>query len=433
MKRGIVNYLPGFPEISRRMFAAMAVLILGMVTALAFTPTPELTDERVDVVEILQLPSGQPLNQGHEIYVREERIAQGEQLDHLLVRLGVTDNEARRYVLRAPETQILHRQLVPGRMVDAKVHADGSLVSLYFPLNGGENGMLIKRRNGRLTARETARQYETRLMMKSGEIRHSLFGATDSLGIPDGIAIQLAEVFSGDIDFHRDLRQGDRFSLVYEMRYLHGKPANPGRILAAEFVNAGKTYQAFYFTHKDGSGGYYNARGEHLKKAFLRSPLAFSRVTSGFSLRLHPILGTWREHKGIDYGAPTGTPVRATGNGVVQFIGNRGGYGNLILLTHRGNYQTAYAHLSRFAGSLKQGSRVSQGDTIGYVGRTGWATGPHLHYEFRVQGRAVNPLSIAMPNNIPLTKAQKADFEQESAPLQTRIALLKEMHTAHFE
>ncbi|MDR0233575.1 MAG: M23 family metallopeptidase [Zoogloeaceae bacterium] len=430
--QSIVNHLPGFPEAPRRLLAVAGVFVLSMVTALAFTHQPEYPEGHIEVVEALNLPAGEPLDQGDEIYVREERIIRGEQLDHLLVRLGVTDNDSRKYVLRAPETQILHRQIVPGRVVEARVRADGSLLRLYFPLNGGENGMVVEEWDGRLTAYESARKYETRQVMKSGEIRYSLFGATDEVGIPDNIAIQMAEIFSGDIDFHRDLRQGDRFSLIYEMRYLHGKPAGAGRILAVEFTNVGKTHQAFYFMHKDGSGHYYNARGERLKKAFLRSPLEFSRVTSGFSLRFHPILKTWREHKGVDYGAPTGTPVRATGDGVVQFIGPRGGYGNLVVLSHAGHYQTAYAHLSRFA-SLKQGSRVSQGDTIGYVGSTGWSTGPHLHYEFRVQGQPINPLSIKLPTSIPLTPAQKIEFQRESAELQARIALLKDMPVARFE
>jgi len=433
MKRSIVNYLTAFPEIPRRLLAVIAVSVLGMVTALAFTPQPEHLEDRVEVVEMLKLPLADPLAQGDEIYIREERIVRGEQLDHLLVRLGVTDGDSRRNILRSPKTKILHRQLVPGRVVDARVRGDGTLVSLYFPLNGGENGMLIEENDGSLTVLEGARPYETRQIMKSGEIRYSLFGATDSLGIPDSIAIQMAEIFSGDIDFHRDLRKGDRFSLVYEMRYLNGKPAIAGRILAAEFVNAGKSYQAFYFAHGDGKGGYYNAEGGRLKKAFLRSPLEFSRMTSGFAMRFHPIHKTWREHKGVDYGAPTGTPVRATGDGVVQFVGEKGGYGKLIVLAHAGKYQTAYAHLSRFASSLKQGGRVSQGDTIGYVGSTGWSTGPHLHYEFRVQGQAVNPLSVAVPVSIPLEAKQKAAFQRESANLQMAIALLKNTPVALFE
>ncbi|MCL2076161.1 MAG: M23 family metallopeptidase [Betaproteobacteria bacterium] len=432
MKRDIINHL--LSEVSHRMLAVVGVLVLalGMVTALAFTPAPVSPEDRVEVVETLKLTLGNPLDQGDEIYAREERIVRGERLDQLLSRLGITDNDARAYFLRSPETAVLHRQLVPGRVVNARVGGDGSLFSLYFPLNGGENGLIIEEEDGRLKARETARQYETRQIMKSGEIRYSLFGATDSLGIPDSIAVQMAEIFSGDIDFHRDLRKGDRFSLVYEMRFLHGKPASAGRILAVEFINAGRTYQAFYFAREDGAS-YYNGEGDSLRKAFLRSPLAFSRVTSNFGRRFHPIHKTWREHKGIDYGAPTGTPIRATGDGIVQFIGVRGGYGNLIVLSHRGQYQTAYAHMSRFANSLKKGSRVTQGETIGYVGSTGWTTGPHLHYEFRVRGQHVNPLSIALPTSIPLTSAQKANFQRESADLKTMLALLKNAPVAHFE
>jgi murein DD-endopeptidase MepM/ murein hydrolase activator NlpD len=218
------------------------------------------------------------------------------------------------------------------------------------------------------------------------------------------------------------------------MQYdLEGKPAGTGRILAVEFINGGQAHQAFYFAQEDGSGDYYNAQGKRLKKAFIRSPLAFSRVTSGFAMRLHPILKTWRAHKGIDYGAPTGTKVRATGDGTVQFIGQQGGYGNLVILAHAGNYQTAYAHLSRFPANLKKGDKVEQGETIGYVGSTGWATGPHLHYEFRVNGRQIDPLSIDIPASVPLNASQEAAFRRVAQQQLVQLALLRGMPGTGFE
>jgi murein DD-endopeptidase MepM/ murein hydrolase activator NlpD len=262
---------------------------------------------------------------------------------------------------------------------------------------------------------------------RSGEIRNSLFGATDAAGIPDAIAIQLAEIFSTDIDFYRDLRKGDRFSLVYEVLSQRGQPVRTGRILAAEFTNDQKAYSAYWFQAEDGKGGYYSADGKNLRKAFLRSPLEFSRVTSGFSSgRLHPVLNIMRAHKGIDYGAPTGTRVRSVSDGTVDFAGRQGGFGNLVVIKHQGAYSTAYGHLNGFAAGIRKGTRVNQGDTIGYVGQTGLATGPHLHYEFRVNAQQVNPLAVNLPSAVPLAAAQIGQFKSLTAPLRTELAVARQ-------
>lgn len=398
--------------------------ILGVVTAIAVTPEPALPPEVVsDVVEALNIAVGAPLDQGGDLYLHEARINRGDTFGAVLARLHIEDEDARRYLLFAPETQVLHRQLVPGRVVSARVTGSGLLLDLHFPMNGGNTATIIERLSqGQFVTREQAMRYESQPVMKTGEIRYSLFGAADSAGIPDGIAVQMAEIFSGVIDFHRDLRKGDRFTLVYDIQRYPGQIVpRADRILSAEFVNDGRTYQAFYH-EENGKSNYYNAEGKSLKRAFLRSPLAFSRVTSGFSQRLHPIFKTWRAHKGVDYGAPVGTPVRATGNGVVQFVGPSGGYGNFVLLSHTGNHQTAYAHLSRFAQGLKKGDQVSQGDTIAYTGNTGWSTGPHLHYEFRINGVQVDPMRQSIPEAPPLSAAQLASFRQQT---QTQLALLQ--------
>ncbi|MDR1349451.1 MAG: M23 family metallopeptidase [Zoogloeaceae bacterium] len=427
MKRNILNHpwlLSHFPRWRWKLALMGSAPILGMFTAIAVTPEPTLPPEAVtDIVEALNITARAPLDQGDDLYPREARISRGDTFGALLAKLNIEDADARRYLLSAPETQALHRQLVPGRVVSARTTGSGLLVSLHFPMNGGNTATFVERQaQGQFVAREQALRYESQQVMKSGEIRYSLFGATDSAGIPDGIAVQMAEIFSGDIDFHRDLRQGDRFTLVYDVQYYQGQTMpRAGRILSAEFVNDGRVYQAFHY-EENGKGGYYNAEGKSLKKAFLRSPLAFSRVTSGFSQRLHPIFKTWRAHKGVDYGAPIGTPVRATSNGVVQFVGPRGGYGNFVLLSHAGNYQTVYAHLSRFAQGLKKGDRVSQGDTIAYTGNTGWSTGPHLHYEFRVKGVQVDPMRLSIPDAPPLNAGQLVPFTQQA---QTQLALLQ--------
>jgi murein DD-endopeptidase MepM/ murein hydrolase activator NlpD len=240
--------------------------------------------------------------------------------------------------------------------------------------------------------------------------------------------MQLADIFGGDIDFHRDLRKGDRFSVVYESLTLNGRTVRAGRVLAAEFVNHGKVHRAVWFPGSDAegkkSGGWYAPDGKNLRKAFLRSPLEFSRVSSGFGMRMHPFLQSWRAHKGLDYAAPTGTRVRSVGDGVVDFAGRNGGYGNMVVVRHQGQYSTLYAHLSGFARGLRKGMRVAQGETIGMVGQTGWATGPHLHYEFRIGSEARNPLTIALPAALPVPAHELGAFRAYSEPLATRLDLL---------
>jgi murein DD-endopeptidase MepM/ murein hydrolase activator NlpD len=261
--------------------------------------------------------------------------------------------------------------------------------------------------------------------MKSGQIRSSLFAATDAANMPDAIATQMADVFSTDIDFHRDLQRGDKFTVVYEAFYNKGELVKTGRILAAEFVNSGKAYRTVYFQSPNGQGGYYTADGKNLRKAFLRSPLEFSRISSGFSkARYHPVLKEWRAHKGVDYAAPTGTRVKSTADGSVAFSGHQNGYGNIVIIKHQGNYETVYGHLSAFAKGLHKGQRVNQGDVIGYVGMTGLATGPHLHYEFKLAGVQRNPLSIEVPTAFPIAANQKGEFKRITQPLLAKLDLL---------
>ena len=243
---------------------------------------------------------------------------------------------------------------------------------------------------------------------------------------PIRIANQMADVFSTDIDFHRDLQRGDRFTVVFEAFYSKGELVKTGHILAAEFINSGKAYHTVYFQDKEGRGGYYTPDGKNLRKAFLRSPLEFSRISSGFAnARYHPILKEWRAHKGVDYAAPTGTKVKATADGSVEFVGQKSGYGNIIMLQHQGKFETVYGHLSGFAKGLHKGQRVSQGDVVGYVGMTGLATGPHLHYEFKVAGVQRNPLSIEVPTAFPIAANKKDEFSRVTKPLLARLELLR--------
>lgn len=411
---------------------AGTVSALGMATALAIAPGDDELVNVKTVVEELGTRNLQTISHGDASFLREERIQRGDTVGSILARLGVHEPDALEFIHANPATQIMHQQLAPGKVVTAQTAENGDLRSLYFPLNGKDTLLVVERANGCLAAHEKALRFETQTVMKTAEIRTSLFGATDAAGIPDSVATQIAEIFSGDIDFHRDLRKDDRFTVIYEMQYLSGQPARTGRILAAEFVNNGKTYRAIRY-EQAGKSGYYTADGKSLRKAFLRSPLEFSRVTSGFALRFHPILQEWRAHKGVDYGAPAGTRVRATGDGIVDFAGRQGGYGNLVVIKHSGNYSTAYGHLNGFAAGIKKGSRISQGETLGYVGQTGWATGPHLHYEFRINSQQVNPLTLNLPTSLPLEADQLSRFRAYAAPLAAQLDLLRGTNLAALE
>jgi murein DD-endopeptidase MepM/ murein hydrolase activator NlpD len=395
-----------------------------MVAAFGTAPSSEeIAAVTRPVVEQLAAPAAEAVAKMADVFVREERIQRGDTVAALLARLGVEGDGALSFLKANPQASVIFRQMGPGKAVTARVGSDGALMSLNFPLNGGKDQVLIVEGSaGNYRVSEQILPLETRVLMKSAEIRYSLFSATDAAGIPDSVATQLADIFGGDIDFHRDLRKGDRFSVIYESIDFLGKPVRTGRILAAEFVNDGRTYRAVWFEGSDGRAGYYTADGKNIRKVFLRSPLEFSRVTSGFSSgRLHPILNKIRAHQGIDFGAPTGTRVKATGDGVVEFVGRQGGYGNFIILRHQSQYQTAYGHLSGFAAGLHKGARVSQGDVIGYVGTTGLSTGPHLHYEFRVNGVHRNPLAMVLPAAPPLAADQMARFRDGTQEALARL------------
>ena len=409
--------------------------LLGMVAAFALVPPgDEDTVQLQTVLEQLSTPTATLANTGSPTFLHEETIQRSDTLSSLTARLGITDQDALEFMRSDSKTQSIARQLRPGKVVAATTGMNGELVALYFPLNGRDATLVVERRGGSLVSTEQLLQLETQTVVKSGEIRSSLFSATDDAGIPDAIATQLAEIFGADLDFNRDLRKGVRFSLVYETLTHRGQTVRTGRILSAELINDQKILSAYWFQAENGKGAYYTADGKNLRKAFLRSPLEFSRVTSGFAnARLHPVLQTWRAHKGIDYGAPTGTRVRSVADGTVVSAGRQGGYGNLIVIRHQGAYSTAYGHLNGFSAGIRQGARVSQGETIGYVGQTGLATGPHLHYEFRVNNQQINPLTLAVPTSIPLEPSQMSRFKVATSALRAQLELAKQIKVATIE
>jgi len=421
-------------NVALRWLIALSTLpLLGMAVAFGIAPATEPQPvELKTVIEGLALPQATALNTGDDTYWREVRIQRGDTIGSLLNRLQIEDAAAVNFLRSAKDAKTLY-QLVPGRSVRAKTSENGELIALRY-IASDHTQLTVDRDGTTFKASEQTAPIETRIVMKSGQIRSSLFGATDAAGVPDAISTQMAEVFSSDIDFHQDIRKGDRFAVVYEMLYSNGEPIKAGRVLATQFVNQGKAYYAMYFKDREGHDGYYTPDGNNLRKAFLRSPLEFSRITSGFSnARFHPILQTWRAHKGVDYGAPTGTRVRATADGTIALAGKQSGYGNIVVIQHKGSFSTAYGHLSAFAKGMHKGARVNQGDVIGYVGATGMATGPHLHYEFRVAGVQRNPLTVPMPQSFPIAAQYKSDFLASARPLSAQLEILRSLNLASVE
>lgn len=409
-----------------RWFVALSSLpLLGVLTAFGIMPQSPLADAPAKtVVQAIPLPQIETVAASTATFWRNEQVQRGDTVAELLRRLDVEDAAASAY-LRNDKAAESFRRLASGKAVQAETDANGNLLSLRYLDNNG-NQVVVGKNGGEFMTSVLPAKLEQRLAMRTGVINTTLFEATDAAGLPDAAASQLTEIFGGDIDFHRDLRKGDRFAVTYEVTYSNGEPVRTGRIQAAEFINQGKVYRAVYFQSDDGHGDYYTPDGKSVRKAFLRSPMEFSRISSGFTpARFHPILQKWRSHKGVDYAAPIGTKVKVTGDGVVSFVGQMNGYGNVIMVEHQGRYTTVYGHLSRFAKGLHKGGHVAQGEVIGYVGMTGWATGPHLHYEFRVDGQQRDPLRVALPDALPIRASQMAAFGETVRGQLERLGLLR--------
>ncbi len=275
-----------------------------------------------------------------------------------------------------------------------------------------------------------SRGFERRTHVGHGVVEHSLFEAGNQAGLSDAMVLKLAAAFGYDIDFYQDLHPGDSFTVIYDDVYCEGERKHDGDIIAATFINRGKRFSAFRYTDAGGNTMFYSADGRPLRKEFLRTPVDFTRISSTFSAgRMHPILGTMRAHRGVDYAAPTGTPIHAAGEGKVAFRGWQGGYGNVVVIQHGGHYSTLYGHMSKLA-ALNVGQHVSQGQTIGFVGMTGLATGPHLHYEFRIDGVHRDPLTVTLPKPEPLPGVELAKFQSTTSPMLAKLKTLEATQTA---
>jgi murein DD-endopeptidase MepM/ murein hydrolase activator NlpD len=417
--------------------AGAVALALCAFGAVAVAPIAEdATDVPVkSVAENLALPNLSEqiaaLQQDEQQFIHEERVRSGDSVGSMLSRLGVEDAQAQNFI-RSDKLARRILSLKNGKRLQAETDENGLLLSLRATLTDKNNEpvlLTIARNGDGFSATEAPAKLERRVEMRSREITSSLYSATDANvdggSIPDSVVNEIVKMFSTNIDFRDDITRGDRFNVVYETFWLDGEMVKTGRILAGEFINRGVSYQAVWFEDPvTKQGGYYSLDGKSLKKAFLKSPLEFSRVSSGFANRVHPISGQWKAHKGIDYAAPLGTPIRASGDGTVDFVGVSGGYGNMIVLKHWNNYSTAYAHMSRFGSNLRKGAKVSQGQVIGYVGSTGWSTGAHLHYEFRVANVARDPNGLKDLMAAPLSKGELARFKMAAAEMNHRFSLL---------
>ncbi|WP_417275823.1 peptidoglycan DD-metalloendopeptidase family protein [Castellaniella sp.] len=374
-------------------------------------------------------------------YVASTRIRRGDTVSDLLNRLGVHEDGLLAFLTHDKNARSIYK-LYPGRTVQAALNDAGDMVWLRYahtPGSSVKSGVqsawleISPDKQGDFTAQErtTAAVQETRVA--EGEISSSLFGAADDAGLPDAVTLQMVDILGSRIDFLKDLRKGDRFRVVYDT-YMHdGEEVGSGQIRALEFINKGKTYSAVWFKNGQGQASYYDFSGASLKGAFLRTAIKFTRISSRFGMRMHPVHKHWAGHKGVDYAAASGTPIHATADGTVAFIGKQNGYGNVIILKNFGPYSTLYAHQSRFAKGIKKGDHIQQGQLIGYVGQTGWATGPHLHYEFRINNRPVDPLAVDLPVARPLEAADKKSFQTLVARYQPQMQMLAKLQDSRIQ
>ena len=406
-----------FRAYPRQITAAIAtVLLCGGGGAFAVANLPNSND--LPVRQVLEIVTPSPIAEQTEALeahnftlFRSDLTRSSDTAEALLRRLGIEDAKAAEFVRKNADARaaILGQ---PGRTITAEARQDNRFERLsarWIP--DGKDGfkrVSIERDGDGFRVATQAEELTSSSRFGSGVIRSSFFAATDASNIPDSVASQMADIFAGDVDF-RSLRKGDRFAVVYETFDADGQSMRTGRVLSAEFESDGQLHQAVWFQAPGQKGAYYRPNGDSLLRAYLQSPVEYTRISSGFAMRMHPIAHAWRQHKGIDFAAARGTPVRTVGDGVVEFAGRQSGYGNIVIVAHRNKESTAYAHLSRI--DVKAGQSVSQGQFIGAVGATGWATGPHLHFEFRVDGEYRDPSTLAQHDGgTPITGADRVAF-----------------------
>jgi murein DD-endopeptidase MepM/ murein hydrolase activator NlpD len=449
-----LDYKPENKSVLRRarppahwLASALALPVIGGIVALMGGTTGQSSTQHAPVLasltpqtRVLELP---PLSDfrasvadaapaADDTTTLRLQIARGDTLDQLFRKNGLSVTQLQE-MLALPAAKASLRLVKPGDVLAIRTDAEG-IVELTRRVDEAHT-LTIERQGTGFAAHTVEDVLEHRVTQAHAVIDSSLFNAGKKAGVSDRIVLELAGIFAWDIDFVLDIREGDDFTVVYEQVFRDGEYLRDGEIVAAEFTNAGDTFRALRFAAEGAEdASYYTPDGLPLRKAFLRAPLEFTRISSEFNpRRRHPILNTIRAHKGVDYAAPAGTPVKAAGDGKVLLAGRKGGYGNCIVLQHGGNVTTLYGHLSRFASNVRNGTRVRQGQTIGFVGMTGLATAPHLHYEYRIAEVHQNPRTVKLPQADPIAPAEKPAFLAQAAPLLERLALVRATQVAQID
>jgi murein DD-endopeptidase MepM/ murein hydrolase activator NlpD len=388
-------------------------------TAVSVTSAPIAAKEPVQP-DVATASSGDDTRVDSEQKWLEHKVAKGESLARIFSSYGL-DRRVLHGIVNSSEDAGKLANIRPGQTIRLLLDGDRSLESIELQRNRVET-LRVSIDDDQYAFEHLRKDVEVRVSGASGLIESSLFVDGQRAGLSDGLIMELANIFGWDIDFALEIRAGDEFRVVFEEHYLDGEKLRDGPILAAEFTNRGETFRAIRYETPDGEIGYYDDEGHSKRRAFIRTPIKFARISSGFNpKRWHPVLKKWRSHKGVDYAAPTGTPIRASGDGKVIFRGTKGGYGRTVILQHAGKYTTLYAHMSKYASKASQGARVKQGQIIGYVGKSGLASGPHLHYEFRVNGVHKDPLKVKLPKSLALPKSEIARFKQAAKPLLAQL------------
>lgn len=419
------QHYTGSPEVTPNSLTLVPIELPGQSTAHRIVADPRTNQHTLKLRESKtpppKIPSPEVSDPGDWVNIN---VASGDNLSLIFARLSLSKSELHNVLSTGKETAQLKR-IDPGQLIRFRI-VDKKLKELVLELDQ-LSSLHVIHQDGGFKAHTKTVEPEIKLARTSMEISHSLFIDGQKAGLSDSLIMHLTEIFGWDIDFALDLRHKDRFSVIYEEIYKGKDRIKQGRILAAEFLTKGRRLRAFLFTDENGQSQYFSDKGEAMQKTFLRTPVNFSRISSRFNLnRKHPILNTIRAHRGVDYAAPSGTPVRATANGKIKSVGRNGGYGKTIEMQHGEVYSTLYAHLSRYARNIKQGDYVTQGKIIGYVGRSGLATGPHLHYEFRVHGVHRNPLKFDLPKADPIDEKYADQFNSRASPLMAQLDVLSQ-------
>lgn len=425
----------------------MAALSVGtaLVLVLSLSPSPKVEAKRTSVDLVLdsaneptppdtERPVIEPLNQGNEATIIEEEvwdnftIKNGDTLSTLFANAGFNDRVMYQVIADKSNAKALTR-IYPGEELSFLRSDNDELQKVKLTKSKLESIVFTREADNSFTQESIEREPEVHTAYSTGTIDSSLFLAGQKAGLSQAQIMELANIFGWDIDFALDIRSGDEFSLVYEELFLDGEKLKNGKILAASFTNQGRTIEAVLYKQKDGISNYYTPEGDSMRKAFLRTPVDFARISSHFNLRRkHPVLHKIRAHKGTDYAASRGTPIKASGDGKIIYAGRKGGYGNTVVIQHGQKFTTLYAHMHKYAKGIRSGKRVKQGQVIGYVGSTGLASGPHLHYEFRVNGVHKNPVKVKLPQANPVPKKELEDFKSQTSGLIAQLYTFRDSY-----